>query len=161
MKQQKRRETLINFADQIRLSRELVTLKDDVPVEEKWEDFAVRDPDPSMLLQFLDAMEFRALGRRVREHYAKEKGVQIVAQYAAGASAPQSAVTTVASGPVLEQVETEFKRDAYKIIRDLPALEAYIARARQVGMVGVDTEAETLRRRARAARRHRALSRRQ
>lgn len=143
VKQQKRRETLINFADQIRLSRELVTLKDDVAVDENWEDFAVRDPDPSMLLTFLDTMEFRTLARRVREHYAKEKGVQIVAQYAAGASAPHSAVTTASSGPVIEQVETEFKRDVYKIVRDLPALEAYVARARQAGAVGVDTEADS------------------
>ncbi|HVK81227.1 MAG TPA: 5'-3' exonuclease H3TH domain-containing protein, partial [Verrucomicrobiae bacterium] len=142
VKQQKRRETLINFADQIRLSRELVTLKDDVAVEEKWEDFAVREPDPSMLLTFLDTMEFRTLARRVREHYAKEKGVQIVAQYAAGAIAPQSAVTTAGSGPVVEQVETEFKRDAYKIVRDLPTLEAYVARARKAGAIGLDTEAD-------------------
>jgi DNA polymerase-1 len=143
VKQQKRRETLINFADQIRLSRELVTLKDDVPVEEKWEDFAVREPDPSMLLTFLDTMEFRTLARRVREHYAKEKGVQIVAQYAAGAGAPQSAVATAGTGAVVEQVETEFKRDAYKIVRDLATLEAYIARARRAGAIGLDTEADS------------------
>ena len=65
----------------------LVTLKDDVAVEESWESFAVREPDPGMLLQFLDAMEFRTLGRRVREHYAKEKGAAIVAQYAAESGA--------------------------------------------------------------------------
>ncbi|HRK64213.1 MAG TPA: 5'-3' exonuclease H3TH domain-containing protein, partial [Terricaulis sp.] len=90
IKQPKRRETLINFADQIRLSRELVTLKDDVAVEEQWESFSVRDPEASTLLQFLDAMEFRTLARRVREHYAKEKGVEIVAAYAAGAPAPSA-----------------------------------------------------------------------
>ena len=39
-----------------------------------------------MLLQFIDAMEFRTLGRRVREHFAKEKGVQIVASYASAAA---------------------------------------------------------------------------
>ncbi len=44
IKQPKRRETLINHADQIRLSKVLVTLKDDVPVEENWGDFAVRAP---------------------------------------------------------------------------------------------------------------------
>ncbi|HEX8902489.1 DNA polymerase I [Vitreimonas sp.] len=142
IKQPKRRETLINFADQIRLSRELVTLKDDVPVEEKWEDFAVREPDPSMLLQFLDAMEFRTLGRRVREHYAKEKGAQIVAQYAAGAMTPASALPHASGGPVVDEVETEFKRDAYTIVRDLPALERYVARALKAGAVGIDTEAD-------------------
>ena len=143
IKQQKRRETLINFADQIRLSRELVTLKDDVVVEEKWETFALREPDPAMLLQFVDAMEFRTLGRRVREHFAKEKGVQIVASYASAAPppAPAHANDGARTGPVVEEVEREFKRDAYKIVRDLPALEDYIRRARLAGAIGIDTEA--------------------
>src|SRR5690606_34976251 len=37
---------------------------------------------------------------------------------------------------------TEFKRDAYTIVRDLPALERYVARALEVGAVGIDTEAD-------------------
>ncbi len=147
VKQQKRRETLINFADQIRISRQLVTLKDDVDVEEKWESFAVRDIDPGPLLQFIDTMEFRTLGRRVREHFAKETGVQIVASYASAAAPPPAPAHaddgSSRAGPVLEPVETEFKRDAYKIVRDLPTLEAYIARARQAGAVGIDTEADS------------------
>jgi len=145
VKQQKRRETLINFADQIRLSRELVTLKDDVAVEEKWEAFALREPDPAMLLQFIDTMEFRTLGRRVREHFAKEKGVQIVASYASAAPAPAPAHADDGSrtGPVVEEIEREFKLDAYKIVRDLPTLEDYIRRAKLAGAIGVDTEADS------------------
>ena len=139
VKQPKRRQTLIDHADQIRLSKQLVTLRDDVEVEEKWESFTVREPEASTLLQFLDAMEFRTLGRRVREHFAKEKGVEIVAQYAAAASAPEAGPS---AGPVLEAVEREFKRDAYQVLRDLPALETYIARARAAGVVALDTEAD-------------------
>jgi DNA polymerase-1 len=138
IKQPKRRETLINFADQIRLSRQLVTLKDDVPVEEAWESFAVREPDPSMLLQFLDAMEFRTLGRRVRDHVAKEKGIEIVAAYAAPAPAAE---VSRAGGPVLAPVETEFRHEAYKIVRRIEELEAWVARARELGVIGLDTEA--------------------
>ncbi|MEQ1493194.1 MAG: DNA polymerase, partial [Terricaulis sp.] len=131
--------------DQIRLTRELVTLKDDVAVEEKWEDFALREPDPAMLLQFIDTMEFRTLGRRVREHFAKEKGVQIVASYASAAPAPAPAHADDGSrtGPVLEEIEREFKFDAYKIVRDLPALEDYIRRAKLAGAIGIDTEADS------------------
>jgi len=142
VKQPKRRETLINHADQIRLSRALVTLKDDVPVEEKWESFAVRDPEPSTLLQFIDALEFRTLGRRVREHFAKEKGIQIVASYAAGVAAPADSAPSSA-GPVVEVVEKEFKRDAYKCGRDLATVEQFIARAKRLGVVGIDTEADS------------------
>ncbi len=146
VKQQKRRETLINFADQIRLSRELVTLKDDVAVEEKWEAFALREPDPAMLLQFIDTMEFRTLGRRVREHFAKEKGIQIVASYASAAPAPAPVHAddgAPRAGPVLEEIERAFKPEAYKIVRDLPALEDYIRRAKLAGAIGIDTEADS------------------
>ncbi|MEQ1707523.1 MAG: DNA polymerase I [Terricaulis sp.] len=135
IKQPKRREAIQNHAEQIRMSRMLVTLKDDVAVEEKWEDFAVREPDPSMLLQFLDAMEFRTLGRRVREHYAKERGAAIVASYAVGAA--ESAQVVEASPD-----DGVFKREAYKIVRDVAELQALIARAQAAGVVGVDTEAD-------------------
>ncbi len=138
IKQPKRRQTLIDHADQIRLSKTLVTLKDDVAVEAPWESFTVRDPEPSTLLQFIDALEFRTLGRRVREHFAKEKGVEIVASYAAGAVAPAPA-----AGPIIEEVEKEFKRDAYTCGRDITAVEQFIARARRQGVVGIDTEADT------------------
>jgi DNA polymerase I len=133
IKQPKRRETLINNADQIRLSKTLVTLKDDVPVEEPWEGFAVRDPEASTLLQFLDAMEFRTLGRRVREHFAKEKGAEIVASYAAGA-----AVSAEGSSD-----DGAFKHEGYAIVRDLPTLEKWVARAHSAGLVGLDTEADS------------------
>ena len=135
IKQQKRRETLINFADQIRISRQLVTLKDDVAVEEKWEDFAVRAVEQGPVLQFLDAMEFRTLSRRVREHFAKEKGAEIVASYAAGAPITAG----VSAEPSAE--DGVFKREAYECIRDVAALDAWIARAKKAGVVGLDTEA--------------------
>ena len=53
IKQPKRRETLTEKADQIRLSRELVRLKNDVPVREALADFAVEKPNPEVLLDFL------------------------------------------------------------------------------------------------------------
>ncbi|MDQ7812033.1 5'-3' exonuclease H3TH domain-containing protein, partial [Brevundimonas sp.] len=65
IKQPKRRETLIEFADQIRLSRELCRLDCSAPAPEPIDDFAVRDPDPEKLAEFLDKMEFRSLRSRV------------------------------------------------------------------------------------------------
>ena len=62
--------------------------------------------------------------------------MQIVASYAAAApAAAPSDATPTSTGPVIETVETEFKRDAYRIVRDLPTLEAYIARAKRAGVV--------------------------
>ena len=65
IKQPKRREALLTHADQIRLSRQLVTLSCDAPAPEPIADFAVRDPHSETLSAFLEKMEFRSLARRV------------------------------------------------------------------------------------------------
>src|SRR3979409_2388689 len=67
IKQEKRRQSLIEFADQARLSMKLVTLDDRVPVDVTLPELAVHDPDPKRLIAFLKAMEFNTLTRRVAE----------------------------------------------------------------------------------------------
>jgi DNA polymerase I len=67
IKQQKRRESLIGFADQARLSKTLVTLDTHVPLDVPLADLAVHDPDARRLIAFLKAMEFSSLTRRVAE----------------------------------------------------------------------------------------------
>ena len=49
IKQPKRRQTLIEKADQIRVSRDLVTLKQDTPVDVDFADLEVKEPDPEAL----------------------------------------------------------------------------------------------------------------
>jgi DNA polymerase-1 len=67
IKQQKRRESLIEYADQARLSKTLVTLDTKVPLDVPLADLAVHDPDARRLIAFLKAMEFSSLTRRVAE----------------------------------------------------------------------------------------------
>src|SRR3954452_18568995 len=67
IKQQKRRETLIDNAENARLSKKLVTLDDKVKLDVPIEDLAVHEPDYKLLIAFLRAMEFSTLVRRVAE----------------------------------------------------------------------------------------------
>ncbi len=67
IKQEKRRASLIEFAEQARISKRLVTLDNRVPLEVPIESLAVHDPDYRRLLAFLKAMEFTTLTRRVAE----------------------------------------------------------------------------------------------
>ncbi|MBC2861761.1 DNA polymerase I [Stappia sp. 28M-7] len=67
IKQAKRRENLIAFADQARISKQLVTLKEDVPVEQPVEALTVNGLDGARAIAFLKAMEFTTLTRRVGE----------------------------------------------------------------------------------------------
>jgi DNA polymerase-1 len=69
IKQQKRRETLIENADKARLSKTLVTLDTKVPLEVPLADLAVHDLDARRLIAYLKAMEFAALVRRVADVY--------------------------------------------------------------------------------------------
>ncbi|RWD30309.1 MAG: DNA polymerase I [Mesorhizobium sp.] len=67
IKQDKRRESIITNADKARISRELVTLKNDVPVSEGLDQFVLQAPDGPRLIGFLKTMEFSSLTRRVAE----------------------------------------------------------------------------------------------
>jgi DNA polymerase-1 len=67
IKQNKRRETIIENADKARLSRELVRLKDDVPGVEPLDALVLQPPNGPRLISFLKAMEFSTLTRRVAE----------------------------------------------------------------------------------------------
>jgi DNA polymerase I len=136
IKQPKRRETLINFRDQILISKQLVTLMDTVPVLEHLEHFGVREPDPETLLAFLRKMELRTLTNRVesgfkRDGYIADKAVQSDAE-ARQATSPQAA----AFAPI--------DHSTYQTITNLDRLADWIARATTQGYVAVDTETDAL-----------------
>ena len=72
IKQKMRRERLIEFADQARLSRRLVELDRNVPVERPLDHTAVEEPDPHALLTFFQSMEFNSLTKRIAEAFGVE-----------------------------------------------------------------------------------------
>jgi DNA polymerase-1 len=67
IKQEKRRQSLIENAELARLSKKLVTLDDHVKLAVPIGDLAVHEPDYKRLIAFLKAMEFSSLTRRVAE----------------------------------------------------------------------------------------------
>ncbi len=132
IKQPKRRQTLIDFADQIRISRDLVTLKTDTPLDVDLDGLEVTEPDPETLLAFLTEMEFRTLTARIAKKYHVE--------------APEIEVTPAApvvsetgSGPA-QEVMPPIDHGSYEIVRDAEALQLWVRRIRDRGAVAVDTE---------------------
>lgn len=103
IKQPKRREKLIEFADQARMSRDLVRLKADVPAEVPVDQLGVHDPDPATLLAFLRAMEFNTLTRRI----AEKLGVDAPAPL--DASVGQSIASRTSSAPLPSPVDAEHR----------------------------------------------------
>jgi DNA polymerase-1 len=131
IRQPKRRETLETFADQIRVSRDLVTLKKDVTLEEPIEALAVRAPDPETLLGFLAVMEFRALSGRVAARF----GVEIPA-IAGQAEAPQQAPAPERELPQVPPID----HSRYVVLRDGKALTEWVALIRDRGAVAIHVE---------------------
>ena len=74
IKQDKRRQSLIDNADKARLSKKLVTLDDNVKLNVPIGDLAVHEPDNKRLIAFLKAMEFNSLMRRVAEFSELDAG---------------------------------------------------------------------------------------
>jgi len=143
IKQPKRRETLMTFADQVRMSRELVRLKQDSPMPEPLDSFAVRPPDTEVLIAFLEAMEFRTLTARVA---AAAGGPPVVrASRPANTSAPVMRPSYAPNPPSEGPADAApFDTSAYVCIQDLATLDAWIARAFEVGVIAFDTETDSL-----------------
>src|SRR6516162_7349878 len=74
IKQEKRRQALIDNAENARLSKKLVTLDDHVKLDVPIGDLAVHEPDHKRLIAFLKAMEFNVLTRRVAEFAQLDAG---------------------------------------------------------------------------------------
>jgi DNA polymerase-1 len=140
IKQPKRRETLVTMADQIRLSRQLVTLCPETPLESKLEDFGIRPPEPEVIMGFLTDMEFRTLTRRL----AEKLGVEAPAAAAAPASAPAPAADQATNAAPPVPAAKPFATDDYACVRDLEALKGWVARIQDQGFVAVDTETTSL-----------------
>ncbi|MFP4303486.1 MAG: DNA polymerase I [Rhodosalinus sp.] len=132
IRQPRRRQTLIDHADQIRLSKQLVTLDCDVALDFGPDDLELREPDPERLLGFLTEMEFRTLTRRIAEALGVEAP-------AVPEAAPQAEAETGGDGPALP-APAPFETGSYACIRDMGTLMDWIARARAQGWVAVDTE---------------------
>ncbi|MGA9408858.1 MAG: DNA polymerase I [Roseobacter sp.] len=126
IKQPKRRQTLIDHADQIRLSRRLVLLDEDTPLDFTLDDLEVRDPDPDALMPFLAEMEFRTLTKRI----ADQLGVEMPEINDTPAAAPDA--------PDIEEVP--FDKAGYGSVGDAATLQGWIDTIYERGYVAVDTE---------------------
>ena len=135
IKQPKRREALIDHADQIRLSRQLVQLKLDTPVEVTLDELEVRKPDPDILLKFMAEMEFRTLSARIATK------LKVAAPLIEATKGYEVAGAHDDSAP---QDRLPFDHAAYTWIRDAATLAEWIAKARDKGYLAVDTETTSL-----------------
>jgi DNA polymerase-1 len=139
IKQPKRRQNLIEFADLARISKQLVTLKSDVPVEMSLDDFTWKPPVPDVLFGFLIEQEFKKLIERV----AAKLGVEPPeVNFERKKSDPSPSSPQVALSPA--QQAAAVQGGSYELIQDEKTLDRWIGAAFKAGVVAVDTETDAL-----------------
>jgi DNA polymerase I len=140
IKQPARRQKLIEFADQARVSRRLVQLEANAPQPKPLEDLRVREPDHRKLIDFLKAQGFRSIVARVEMEMKRDGRIAD-----AGLPAPSTAAPGAvdADGVVAPQPAATIEK-RYELVQDLAALEVWVRRAQASGVIAVDTETNSL-----------------
>ena len=129
IKQPKRRQTLIENAEQIKLSRELVTLDCNTPLKFGLEDLEFNAPVPNELLDFLEKMELRTLTKRIAQKF--------------GVEPPKSDNLDLGNKTsYLEQIPFNSKK--YEHIKTADQLQTWINKIYETGYVAIDTETTSL-----------------
>jgi DNA polymerase-1 len=142
IKQPKRRESLENNAELIRISKQLVTLRDDVPTPAEPEAFDKRKPDPNVLLPWLEQQGFRTLLQR----FTSELGEASAPVAPASASAPvkKAEPTPAPAASSSKKPNRDFTAADYEMIQDEKLLDEWIAEATKAGTVAFDCETDGL-----------------
>lgn len=120
------REALIEHADDARLSKELVTIREDLPLELDLNALKVEAPDTEALTRLYLELEFHAL--------AKSAAAGIASGPATEGATSTSAISFEPPAPK--------KTGNYVTVDTLPELKKFIAKAQKAKRIAVDTETE-------------------
>ena len=124
IKQNKRRQTLIENKDKALISKKLVTLKKDVPIKNKITDFKLKEIDKKKLYEFLREMEFNRLLSTVISTYG-EIGFEL-------------------DKKVIKNKDQKINNKNYKLIENEKDIDEYLREAEEQGEFAIDTETTSL-----------------
>tara|TARA_Y100000590_G_scaffold246134_1_gene276547 strand:+ start:8938 stop:11712 length:2775 start_codon:yes stop_codon:yes gene_type:complete len=126
IKQNKRRETLIENKDKAILSKKLVTLKKDVPIKNKIEEFKLREIDKNKLYSFMREMEFNRLLSSVISFYGDigfsedKKNIKLIDKF------------------------SQISNKNYILINNHEEINSWLKEAEEQGEIAIDTETTSL-----------------
>jgi len=125
IKQNKRRETILENKEKALISKKLVTLKKDVPVKERLENFILKEVDKDKLFNFLREMEFNRLLSSAISTYGEPKFKKD---------------ETTSSFEKSDKINTK----NYKLIEQIDELDEWIHEVEENGEFAIDTETTSL-----------------
>ena len=127
IKQNKRRETLTENKDKALISKELVTLKHDAPVDRELSEFKLKEIDKDKLYQFLREMEFNRLLSSVISTYGE----------------PNLSKSNSEKKNSIEKIKPINNKN-YQLITNENQIDQWIKEAEESGEIAVDTETDSL-----------------
>lgn len=127
------REALLEQSDNARLSKQLVTIRDDLPVTLDLDRLRVREPDQGRLKQLFVELEFHSLAKQAADRHAA--AIQTAGEHDAGDNA---SVSTEASPEAV--IPPPAFRLRYTTVDTPAVLKKAIARARRAPYISLDTE---------------------
>ena len=126
IKQNKRRETILENKDKAIVSKKLVTLKKDVPVKVKIEEFIFKEIDKDKLYKYLREMEFNRLLSKVISTYG------------------EPALTDKNIDFYQKEKQTSINKENYYLIKNEKEIDKWIEEAEENGELAIDTETSSL-----------------
>ena len=126
IKQNKRRETLIENKDKAIISKKLVTLKKDVPVKNQIEEFVLKEIDREKLFNFLREMEFNRLLSSAISTYGETEFSQT-----------KNEINN-------EKKNSKISKENYFLIKTEDEVKDWLKAAEEIGEFAIDTETTSL-----------------
>ncbi|MDC1250749.1 DNA polymerase I [Pelagibacteraceae bacterium] len=126
IKQNKRRETLIENKDKAIISKKLVTLMKDAPIKKKIEEFNLKEIDKDKLYKFLREMEFNRLLSSVISAYGEPE------------------LGEIARETKPEKKQQNISKKNYHLITNEKEIDEWINEAEEAGELAIDTETSSL-----------------
>ena len=126
IKQNKRRETLIENKDKAIISKKLVTLKNDVPIEIELNKFQLKEIDKEKLYKFLREMEFNRLLSSAISAYGEPELKSF-----------KKLKTNLENQKPIE-------KKTYYLISKIEEIDKWIKEAEESGEIAIDTETNSL-----------------
>ena len=126
IKQNKRRETLIKNKDKAIISKKLVTLKKDTPVDRAIEDFSLKKVDKDKLYKFLREMEFNRLLSSAISVYGEPE------------------LSAIKVETKIKEKQQAISKKNYHLITDQNQIDQWIKEAEEIGELAIDTETLSL-----------------
>ena len=126
IKQNKRRETLIENKDKAIISKKLVTLKNDVPIKNKIEEFKLQQIDREKLYNFLREMEFNRLLSSVISVYGEIN------------------FTKKENDFFIKKETSKILKKNYDLIKNEDEIKSWLSQAEELGEFAIDTETNSL-----------------